>query len=342
MTDMERKALFAALLALLPLSSCRLTNQEKPVAEPPVVKVLSVESSCSSASSTRYVGTVRPSRSVTLCANNSGRLESFSLRSGDRLSAGQHICRVESRTIRSAYEAAESSLRQAEDGYERLVKAGPSVPEVKKVEVESKLEQARASFAAAQNALAKCNVTAPFPGIVDEVYVTEGCELAPSAPLLKLVDTSSPEIVFQVPEKELASLRPGTAATVEVPALDSRFRATLKSKGVVASTISHSYECLLVPDRAVPGLLPGMVCKIGMEGRESENMVIPASAVLTDGGGRYVWTVDGEDMVCKTYIRVKGYSGKGVVVESGLDDSLRVIVEGSRKVSGGMKVKCVE
>ena len=64
--------------------------------------------------------------------------------------------------------------------------------------------------------------------------------------------------------------------------------------------------------------------------------------MLTDGGGRYVWTVDGEDTVCKTYIRVNGYSGKGVVVESGLDDSLRVIVEGSRKVSGGMKVKCVE
>ena len=157
MTDMKRKAMFAALLALLPLSSCRLTNQEKPVAEPPVVKVLSVESSCSSASSTRYVGTVRPSRSVTLCANNSGRLESFSLHSGDRLSAGQHICRVESRTILSAYEAAESSLRQAEDGYERLVKAGPSVPEVKKVEVESKLEQARASFAAAQNEIGRAS-----------------------------------------------------------------------------------------------------------------------------------------------------------------------------------------
>ena len=95
--------MFAALLALLPLSSCRLTNQEKPVAEPPVVKVLSVESSCSSASSTRYVGTVRPSRSVTLCANNSGRLESFSLRSGDRLSAGQQICRVESRSLNTKY-----------------------------------------------------------------------------------------------------------------------------------------------------------------------------------------------------------------------------------------------
>ena len=70
-------------------------------------------------------------------------------------------------------------------------------------------------------------------------------------------------------------------------------------------------------------------------------MVIPASAVLTDEGGRYVWTVNDENRVVKTYIRVNGYSGKGVVVEDGLNEGLRVIVDGSRKVSSGMKVRCV-
>lgn len=333
--------MFVALISLLPLTSCRQAKQAKSVAEPPVVRVLSVENSLGNASSASYVGTVRSCRSVTVCTNNSGTLQSFSLRSSDRVSAGQQICFVESLTIRSVYEAAQSSLRQAQDGYERLSKAGSSVPEVKMVEVESKLAQARASFAAAESSLAKCKVTAPFSGIVDEVYVTEGCELAPSAPVLRLVDTGSLEIAFQVPEKELVSLREGRAATVEVPALGCSFKAKLKSKGVVASALSHSYECLLVPDRAVDGLLPGMVCKIAMAGESTEAMVIPASAVLTDEGGRYVWTVNDDNRVVKTYIRVNGYSGKGVVVESGLNEGLRVIVDGSRKVSSGMKVRCV-
>lgn len=341
---MKAKALFAALLALLPLQSCRLANQDKAVAEPPVVRVLRVERSVGAASSTRYVGTVRSSRIVTVCANNSGTLESFTLRRGDRIDAAQQICRVESQTIRSAYAAAESSLRQAQDGYDRLSRAsaGGSVPEVKMVEMESKLAQARASYEAAEKALSQCTVTAPFTGVVDEVYVSEGSELALMAPLIRLVDTRSPEIAFSVPEKELAGLRTGMEALVEVPALDRSFKAVLKSKGVVASPLSHSYECLLEPRGSVDGLLPGMVCKISLAGGESDSVVIPASAVLTDNGGRYVWTVDSLDCVSKTYIRVNGYSGRGVVVDSGLDEGLRVIVEGSRKVSGGMKVKCVE
>ena len=44
-------------------------------------------------------------------------------------------------------------------------------------------------------------------------------------------------------------------------------------------------------------------------------------------------------LVCKTYIKVGGYSGNGIVVEDGLPQGQRVITEGSRKVSTGMKVR---
>ena len=39
---------------------------------------------------------------------------------------------------------------------------------------------------------------------------------------------------------------------------------------------------------------------------------------------------------------VTGYSGTGIVVCDSFPEGMRVIVEGSRKVSTGMKVKTVE
>ena len=70
-------------------------------------------------------------------------------------------------------------------------------------------------------------------------------------------------------------------------------------------------------------------------------MVRPASAVRTHRDGSYVCAVrDGK--VRKAYVTIGGFSGEGVIVESGLAAGDKVIVEGGQKVSGGMSVKEME
>ena len=85
-----------------------------------------------------------------------------------------------------------------------------------------------------------------------------------------------------------------------------------------------------------------MVCKVHVESEDGGYLIIPASAVMTDMDGRYIWGVSPEDTVCKTYITVGGYAGDGIIVKEGLAEGDRIIVEGSRKVSTGMKVKAEE
>ena len=341
---MDRNSLVLTFAALLSVVSCQIVRREKPVVLEPMVKVMQVGKSTQTVSSAKYIGTLRPADMVTVVTNNSGTLKSFSLKAGDPLKEGEVICEVESATVQSAYDMAYATLRQAEDGYERLSKAygSGSVPEIKMVEMETSLSKARASFQAANQALRQCSVKAPFNGVVDETFVSEGNEVSLGAPVIRLVDTKSLEISIPVPENEISSLKSGDNATVEVPALGLSFRARLRSKGVLASPLSHSYECRFAPMSEVPGLMPGMACRLTLDSSVSEAVVIPSSAVQTDGQGRYVWTVNQDNIVQKNYVEINGYAGKGVVVSKGLDDGLRVIVEGSRKVSGGMRVKTIE
>lgn len=341
---MDRKALTMLCAALLPMFSCHMVRQEKSAVQEPAVRVLPVAESSQTVSSSRYIGSLRPTRMVTVTSSNPGTLKSFNLRVGDRLTEGQVICELESSAVKSAYEMASATLKQAEDGYERLSKAygSGSVPEIKMVEMETNLAKARASYEAASQALEQCSIKAPFTGVVEEVYINGGNEVSFASPIVKMVDTESLEISIPVPENEISHLRPGETASVEVPALGREFKARLLSKGVLASPLSHSYECLFVPVSHVPGLMPGMACRLTLDSSITEAMVIPSTAVLTDKGGRYVWTVNRDNIVEKTYVEISGYSGKGVVVAGGLPEGLRVIVEGSRKVSGGMKVKILE
>lgn len=291
---------------------------------------------------TNYVGTVSSSRSAVVSSLNSGTLKNFRLKEGDHVAAGQVIGLVESQGVRSAHEAARAALNQAEDGWERIgkVQKSGSVATVKVVEVQTKLEQARASELAARTAVSNMTLRAPFSGVVEHVFASDGEELGIADPLVRIVDASSVEIHFPLPENEFLEVREGDKATVVVPAIGKTLTATVASKGVVASSLSHSYDCVLTLDGREPLAMPGMVCKVYMHSGGGAAIVIPSGAVMTDMEGRYVWTATG-GIVGKRYVVIDGYSGDGVVVREGLGEGDLVIVEGSRKVSTGMAVKTV-
>lgn len=310
--------------------------------DPVPVRVTVVERSADAASRS-YVGTVRPSKSVVLSCPYSGTLKTFAARRGDAVTKGDVVADVESQAVRSSWKMAHAALEQAEDGYRRLMQVHEtgSVTDVKVVEVKTQLDRARASAEAADSALAACKVKAPFSGVVSDVFAEEGVELSPAEPLVRLLDVSSLEIEISVPENEVGLLSSGQVASVSVPALGGvGFSAVMDTRGLVASPVSHSYGCTLVPASEVQGLMPGMVCKVTFADRE-EGIVIPASAVRTDESGRYVWTV-ADGRVQKRHIGVGGFSGKGVLVSSGLSEGNMVITEGVQKVSGGMAVTIVE
>ncbi|MCR5139401.1 MAG: efflux RND transporter periplasmic adaptor subunit [Bacteroidaceae bacterium] len=290
----------------------------------------------------RYVGRVEPARSTLVTLPHGGTLVSLRVREGQRVGRGDILAEVKNEALQAAYDMAASTLRQAEDGFARVEKVydSGSITEQKYMEVKTQLEKARSSEQAARSALDECIVRAPYAATVSEVLAHQGTQVSPLAPLVRLVDVGRMEVTFAVPEGELASLHVGDSATVTVPAIAASFPAVLTVKGVMGSALSHSYDCTLGGLPEVDGLMPGMICKVGVAmGGAADGVLLPASAVMTDREGRYVWTADSVGIVGKRHITVDGFSGHDVVVTSGLKAGERVIVNGSQKVSTGMKVK---
>lgn len=292
-----------------------------------------------------YVGRVEASKSVIVSPRYGGQLETLEVRQGSHVAEGQLLARIDSRAVKSSQEMAQATLHQAEDGYERLGKVYErgGVAQVKMVEMETQLAKARASAAAADSALEECFIKAPFAGTVAELYVEQGTDVSVAEPLLRIVDASSLEVHIPVPESEIGHMHIGQEAFMQVPALGlDDIPIKVKTKGIVASSVSHTYDCILVPLSPVAGLLPGMVCRVSVRRSGAPAVVIPASVVLTDMEGRYVWTVDEDDIVQKTRVVVDGFSGDGVVVSCGMEEGDRLITHGVSKVSSGMKVRVYE
>lgn len=308
------------------------------------VKVLTVTSS-GGVDVRSYVGSVEAAKEANVSCSYPGTLTELKVRQGDKLKKDQVIAVVDAQSVKSMLESAEASQRQAQDAYDRMSKlhAEGVVTDIDMVEIETKLAQANASLTAAQRATEDCTVKAPFACVVGDTFVEEGQEVSPAMTIATVYDINSLEIKFSVPEGEMGQVSLGDAATLNVPALgEARYAAKVTSKGVMASRLSHSYECTLTPSSSVDGLMAGMTCKLWLEGMGGSGVVIPASMVRTDTDGKYVWAVDSQDIVRKVYVVAGGFAGKGVVITEGLKDGDRVITEGMQKVSTGMKVKVIE
>lgn len=347
------------LLSGLIFTSCgRQKGKEEKLPTAPVsVEVLKMSHSTGGEESSRpYIGTAKAVREATLLSRHSGTLKELSVQKGDKASKGQSIAVVESQSAKSSLEMAEATLKQAEDAYERACKvhADGGVSDVKMVEIETKLKQSRAAVEASKQALEECTIKAPFSGIITEVYVSGADEeVSALGRIATLTDPSEVEVRFAVPESEIGDIQKGDKATIEVAAIKGgiSFEGRVKSTGINASPLSHSYDCTVSVSQKNNGssgnsglLLPGMVCKVRLQGSESrsEGFVVPAEAVQTGVGGRYVWLASEDGTVEKRSVTIGGFAGNGVVVSAGLEEGDAVIVKGFRKVSSGMKVHCTQ
>lgn len=338
-----RKLLWICIV-LAAVSCADKGNRKATEKEPINVGVLTVEP-MSSQYYNVYVGEINASGSAIISTNHSGILEAINVEQGTRVKRGDVLAEVLSKNVLATYEISHASLRQAEDGYERVKKVHESgtVADVKLVEIETQLAKARAAAKSSEESLEECRLKAPFDGTVSDVLVEQGIQVNPGTAVLKLVDLSTIEISIPVPEAEIGRIKIGQKALVDVPALGiTGIEAHVRLKGVTASSPSHTYKCTLVPEKKQTDIYPGMVCKVRLsEVSDSLRIRIPASAVEMDSNGKFVWIVN-DGVVGRKYVTVDGYQEQGVVISSGLEPGDKVIVKGAAKVSTGMKVNSVE
>ncbi|MCQ2180415.1 MAG: efflux RND transporter periplasmic adaptor subunit [Bacteroidales bacterium] len=333
--------LYVSAIAILALCSCQSNVVRHSAKEKAPVKVETITvSSSASLGRHSYMGEVVPSKSVTLLAPYSGTVQSILVSKGSVVEKGAVTAVISSQPVESAYQIAQASLKQAQDGYDRvsLVYSSGSVTEVQMVDIKTSLAKAEASMESARRAKEDCSLKAPYRGVVSEVFPTSGVEVLAAQRMMTVLDLSNLKIRISVHENEINSIVKGSEAFVEIPALGlSEVKARVSEKSLLSSELTHSYMCTLVLDGRVSGLMPGMLAKVRFDDNGDDSIAVPASAVQLDSEGKYVWMSE-SGVVSKRRITVGGYSGMGVIVTEGLAEGEKVIVKGYQKVSGGMKV----
>lgn len=330
-------------LLLLAATSCNAPKTAH-VAEPLRVGTL-VASASNETRDATYVGGIEEEKAVALSFPLGGTLLRSAVHEGQYVSKGALLAELDRTSALQAFEASKATLDQAEDAYRRLKQLydEESLPEIKWVEVNTRLSQARASYRLAEKNLEDCVIRAPFSGVIGKKSVEAGETVLPGVPVMTLFEIGEVKVHFSVPEQEISSISPESRIEVRVAALDNRlFTAEKPEKGVVADRMTHTYNVRAVipnPDRA---LLPGMVCHVTVapstEADHEAEIVLPLSAVCRMGNGDpFVWVVRG-DSVNRRAVTLGRLVDNGIVLNGGIEAGDRIVTEGIQKIGEGSKV----
>lgn len=352
---MRTKTLFG-LLAVIAVCSCGEKKAE-PVLQPVKVKTMTVGESFAGSGQT-YSGTIEEESGQALSFAGIGTVQSVNVSEGQYVQKGQLIGVIDATSARNAYDAAVASKEQALDAQKRMkmLHDNGSLPEIKWVETETQVRQAKAQEQIAKKSLADTKLFAPFSGYIIKKNVEPGANVGPGVPVVNLVKIEQVKVKISVPEEEIAGIRVGMPMWATVSALGGRtFLGKVTEKNVSADPMSRSYEVKAVVTNPRHELLPGMIAEVTVDlgnqtGQRSkvnvqrskvnvQSIVLPAGIVQLDPDNRtFVWTVV-NGKAKKAYITTGDNVGDKVAVTSGLLSGDKVIVEGQQKVSTGMKVK---
>ena len=330
-----------AVLVSFWLTGCGNRQTTEPIAKIIPVKVMNIGFSDHSHSQ-NYVGTVEESSAVSLGFSGMGTIERVLASEGERVRQGQLLAVLEGGTVQNAYNVAKTTLYQAQDAYDRLktLHEKGSITDIKWIEVESGLEQAKAMEAIAKKSVEDCNLYAPMSGVISKRSAEAGVNVMPGMSAFKLVSIDEVYINVSVSENEIGSIRIGQPATVTVPALGNReYRGVVDKKGVEANPVSRTYALKIKTGNPNLELMPGMVCKVFLQNEADKQIIIPNKCVqIAPDNRHFVWLADG-NTARRRFITVGSLADYGIVVENGLTEGDRLIVEGSAKISEGMQIK---
>lgn len=336
------------IITSLSLVSCK--KKTDTLTPPPPVKVRVMEVSPSSDNRGReYSGTVTAAETTTVSFAVAGTITELYVKEGQKISKGQLLGKLRNGEYQNAYNIAEAQLAEAQDGYDRLKKLhdANALPEVKWVEIEQKLKQARNAAEMAKRTLDDANLYSPCSGTVTRKFADAGQTVVPVEPIYEITSVNDLTIDVGVSEREIGSFSIGEKAFVTIPVVgNDAIEGKVSSKSDVADDFTRNYRVKVsIPDiggKILPGMI-GSVEFVGMQdsGEEKDMINLPSQAVLLNDDNRwFVWIVK-DSIAERRFITVDQLTSDGVTVEKGLNLGDLVIVEGIRKVGSGTRVDIV-
>lgn len=343
----RRLAPVVAVLACVPVAA-----QEGP---PPALVVTAPVVSESITETIELPGTVRPIRESVVASEVSGRVATRAVESGDPVSTGQLLIRLDDSRlskdleqvaaelddVRAQLELAVIQERRALELYAQGILSQGERDEAvaRRQSLEGRATAAEARLDSIEDDIARTEIRAPFSGVVTGVHTEVGEWIAEGGSVVQLADLDTVEIRVEVPEGWFVRLTPGSPAPAKIDALPGRtLDGTIFALVPNADRDARTFPVLVRAANPDGRVGAGMLARVTLTlAGGQEALLIPKDAVVRQAQHEIVFVVDNGAVRAVT-VRTGRAIGERVEVHGELSVGETVVVRGNERLTPGQRV----
>lgn len=306
----------------------------------------------------RVTGELKGSQDAMVAADATGKVKEVKVERGSVVQAGDVLIVLDERSAALSLKEAEASVATAQLKLtwvsDELKRNAPLAAERAisdsefqrqkndRASAETSVTAAVARRDAAKKALDDTVIRAPFAGTVAERLVELGEYVRTDSQVVHLVAIDTLHLLLNVPETAVGALKEGQAVAFAVPAFPGQnFTGTVRFIGAAVRGSARDLVIEAEVKNADGKLRPGMFAEGRLSLGEAPAVVVPATALRTEGSAKKVLVVSAEQRVEERLVEVGETQGDVLEIRRGVQKGERVIVSPPAETADGMKVTLV-
>jgi RND family efflux transporter MFP subunit len=276
------------------------------------------------------------------------RVEAILIKPGDHVRSGDLLVKLQrDRSADMEVEKARISMEQAKTNLDRstnLYEHGV-IAKVSQEQAQTEYNLAKADYELKQNALeytlTNSEIRSPIDGYVSSVSGLVGQIADPAQPILRVVNMSEVDAVIGIEIEDAGKIRIGQAAEISIPNLPEGniFKGWVVRSNMAIDTATQLIHIWVQIDNRKKELKPGLFAdgKI-YTGTDPSALTVPASAVLKDSGGSYVFSVE-DGFARQVHVQTGIETDSLVQVTAGLKAGQEIVYLGNYELEDSMRVE---
>jgi RND family efflux transporter MFP subunit len=284
------------------------------------------------------IGNGEAIEAVTVMPQASGTIAEILVSSGQKVSKGDVIARLdreEQVILRDQAAVALRSATEKAESYRNL----QSFSRLDVLDAQIAQEQAQLQLTTAELNLKRRDIIAPIDGIIGIVGVSVGDNVTNSTAIVSLDNRSQLLVDFWAPERFAAAVKPGMpveASSVSRPG--QVFQGSVEAVDSRVDEASRTIRIRAKIDNPDDVLRAGMSFDVVMRFPGDRYAAVNPLAVQWDGDGSFVWQIVDNKSV-KTRVTIVQRNSDQILVEAPLKEGDVVAVEGLQRVREGGTVE---
>lgn len=339
----------ASLLALAMMTSCDKTQDDGSAPAGSSIKKAPEESAtrvevailAGGNVATRLVrpGEVEGAREAKLGAALGGYVERVMVNSGDTLTKGQLIARIDSSTHGAQLSLSKVELGDAEQELARVKKLGKAIASARVDAAETRVARAKAQQRVVANQMSRSIIKAPFAGVLVNLQIEQGEVASPGQPIGRLLVLDPIAISVSVTDQDVGSLKTGSRVMITTAGSSAAIEGKVTRIESAADLLTRTFLVQVQAPNPDHKLLPGMIASVAFEPTDrGEALLLPQDLLVTKLQSNGVFVVGKDSVAHWRPLQLGGIVGEQVEVLSGIARGERIVTVGMRLLSDGDKV----